>query len=85
MTDNSITVSTVHAVALDDQAHDITLLRIVEEQIGRLTSLRNTLRGTVKDRLGDQEFGTVNGVPVVRWSNELRVTISPKLLESTAS
>jgi hypothetical protein len=82
MTENSITLSTVETIALDDRAHDITLLRIVEDEIGRLTSLRNTLRGNVKDRLDDREFGTVNGVPVVRWSNELRVTISPKLLRA---
>lgn len=72
---NSTQLSTVNSVALDDMAHDVELLRIVEDQIGRLTSLKNTLRGALKARLGESQLGTINGVPVIRWSSEYRVSV----------
>lgn len=75
MTTKNAALSATGSVALDDLVHDVELLRIVEEQISRLTSLKNTLRGTLKTRLGEAQIGTVNGVPVIRWSSEFRVSV----------
>lgn len=74
-TKNSTILSAADSVALDDLAHDVELLRIIEDQIGRLGSLKKTLRGAIKARLGGHEFGTVNGVPVVHSWTDSRIIV----------
>jgi hypothetical protein len=74
-TKNSTTMSAAGAVALDDLAHDVELLRIVEDQLGRLNSLKRSLRGRLKSRLEGHEFGTVNGLPVVRSWTDSRIIV----------
>ncbi|TWP47407.1 hypothetical protein FKR81_32350 [Lentzea tibetensis] len=75
------TTAVADSISLDDLAYNVELLRIVEDQIGRLTALKNTLRSTLKVRLGEHEIGTVNGVPVVSYTTELRVITVVKTLK----
>lgn len=83
MTDTVSTTGTpiVDSIALDDLSHDIELLRIVEDELARLNSLKSTLRGMLKNRLGDVETGTVNGLPVLTWKLTYRVALIPKLVK----
>lgn len=78
---NSTTLPIGSAVALDDLAHDITLLRIVEDQMKRLGGLKNELRSNVQTRLGGCVIGTVNGLAVVEYTHDSRVFTSAKLVQ----
>lgn len=74
-TKNSTVLSAADSIALDDLAHAVEHLRILEDQIGRLNSLKKSLRGVIKTRLGGHEFGTVNGLPVVRSWTDSRIIV----------
>lgn len=64
------TTTSTASVELDDLAPHIELLRTVEDQLARL-----------KNRLGENETGTVNGVPVVTYRSTLRITLSQRLVK----
>ncbi|MDX8056676.1 hypothetical protein SK571_45540 [Lentzea sp. BCCO 10_0798] len=76
-----ITNSADGSVALDDLAHDVELLRIIEESIKRQSALKEELRSRLKKRLGDRVTGTVNGLAVVEWTNESRVITLVKTVQ----
>ncbi len=80
-TKNGTTLSAADSVALDDLAHDVELLRIIEESIKSQSKLKEELRSRLKERLGDQVTGTVNGLAVVEYTNDSRVFTSPKLVQ----
>lgn len=75
------TTTPVDSIALDELAPHLELLRTVEDQLARLKALRGDLQRKVKNRLGEVEVGTVNGVPVVTYRRTLRVTLSQKLVK----
>lgn len=73
--------NSTQAVELDDLAHHLHLLRQVDTKIGKLTSLRTDLVQRIKAALGDDEIGTVDGIPVVTFKRTLRVALSQKLIK----
>jgi hypothetical protein len=75
------TTSTTGSIPLDELAHDVDLLRIIEDQLKRLNGLKNELRGSVQAHLGNCMIGTVNGLAVVEYTNDSRVFISTKLVQ----
>ncbi|ANZ36452.1 hypothetical protein BBK82_10630 [Lentzea guizhouensis] len=82
MTNTESTTTAVDgSVALDDLAHDVELLRIIEESIKRHSALKDELRSRLKKRLGNQVTGTVNGLAVVEWTNESRVITLVKTVQ----
>lgn len=74
-TQNDTSATAENSVELDAMRHYVKHLRIVEDELARLTSIKKSLRGLIKTRLGDREFGTVNGLPVVRSWTDSRIIV----------
>ena len=63
----------------------------VHKEIKRLTGVADALKDAIKERLGEQEYGSVDGTPVIRWMHikqrrldldALRANVDPVVLES---
>lgn len=80
MMSKTTTTPAATSVPVDDLAAQIDWLRWVEDQLDELKRVRADLHRAIKDRLGDMEVGTVNGIPAVTYRRALRVTLSPRLV-----
>jgi hypothetical protein len=50
-------------------------------QAARFTQLRDDLQKIVQTRMGDAEFGLLNGVPVASYKKSLRIFVSQQLVK----
>lgn len=66
-----------------------TSYQVVSEEIARLTAIQETLREGIETRLGRNEYGLVDGEPVLRWQHTtfrridndlLRENVEPDIL-----
>lgn len=68
-------------VDLTDLTGHIQTLQDIKAKQAELTELREQLEQTIKDRLGDAEIGTVDGITVVTWKHTKRTALSQRLLK----
>ena len=55
-------------IPLDDIAGQIEVLRYAKRKEAEIKELLASTRAVIEERLGDNEIGTLDGNPVVRWT-----------------
>lgn len=69
------------SVDITDLVGHVQTLQQIKNKQAELKELREQLEQTIKDRLGDHEAGTVDGVTVVTWKRIKRTALNQGLLK----
>lgn len=71
-----------NTVDLDQVRDQIDALRFVEAQIKTLTETKSSLQNDIKQVLGDNEIGVLDGKTVVTWTRSKRNALDQKALRA---
>lgn len=71
-----------NTVDLDQVRDQIDALTFVEAQIKALTETKASLQADIKQALGDNEIGVLDGEPVVTWKRTKRTALDQRALKA---
>jgi predicted phage-related endonuclease len=69
-------------VEIDDLADQLETVRLAKAEIEKWKSVKEAAEEAVKNRLGDNEVGTVGGRHAVEWKHHVKTRVDVKRLRA---
>ena len=70
------------SIALDHIRAHVDILKFVASKEAELKEMKERSRAAVEEALGENEIGTVDGEPVVRWGHQKVNRLNQKALKA---